>query len=233
MDFIKRISMLVVGFTFVLFAGCGEETVDKEEVVALVNEEEISREDFESTMDHIKERYQMQGIDLEENEDMLQETREGVLDQMISETLLLQKAEEYGIEADEEEVEEEAELIRDEFETEEELQEVLAMYNIDVEELEEEIRKSMVIEELLSELVNDAKLEFTEAELKERYEQELPALEQQAAMEGENGEVPEFEELEEQLERQMTQEKMGEMTDEVLEELREESEIEIFLDWEE
>jgi len=225
---LKRFALVVLSILMVFaFAACGDETADEVDAVAVVNGEEILREDFDQIMEQVKEMYEMQGMDLEEDEEMLEEIKHQLVDEMISELLLLQKAEEENITADQEIVEEQVEAIKAQFDSDEEMEQALAMYNIDPDNLEEEISNAMVIEELMDSMLNEEEIEVTEEELRELYDQQVAMM---GDPEDEDADIPEFEEMKPQLEEMAVQDKMQQQTGSVIEELKEDSEIEILLE---
>ncbi|WP_276207011.1 SurA N-terminal domain-containing protein [Natranaerobius trueperi] len=222
----KKISLLALAILMVVsLVGCGEED---EEVVATVNGEELLRKDFEGVLNHTKEMYEMYGMEIDEDDDeMMEMIEEQAINELITETLLLQEAENEGITVDEEVVEQQIEAIEEEFETEEEMEEMLAMANLDADDLENEIRDSIKIEELVDTLVDEDELEVTDEELEEIYEEQMAMQQGQEGIDEE--ELPELEEMKPQLEEMAKQQKMQKRTGTVIEELREDSDIEILL----
>ena len=74
-----------------------------------------------------------------------------VLDQLISEQLIQQKAQEKGISISQERVDQEIKKIETELGGSDSFQEVLTSQNINLEELEKEIKKQLILEDFLSE----------------------------------------------------------------------------------
>lgn len=74
-----------------------------------------------------------------------------VLDQLIDEQLIQQKAQEKGVSISQERIDQEVEQIETELGGEDSFQEILASQNISLEELKNEIKKQLTLEDLLSE----------------------------------------------------------------------------------
>ncbi|ACB85612.1 SurA N-terminal domain-containing protein [Natranaerobius thermophilus] len=228
---IKKVVLIALSalLLFVLTA-CGND----DEVVAIVNDQELKEEDLDRFKQQLIQMRQLYGMPVdEEDEEQMDELQKEAVEEMVTETVLLQKAEEEGITVDEELVENELEAIENQFESDEQMEEALDMYGLTSEDLESEIRNSYMIEELITGLVDEDDIsqddiEISEEELRERYEHEKS----RATQNGEDEEdFPEFEDRKEELEQQLIDEaKQDKMQDEIInkiDELKEESEIEI------
>lgn len=227
-------------FSFAGCAGCGDST----ETMAVVNGEEITKEEFETNFEQIKIAYENQGASIEGLED---EIREQLLEELINQQILRQEAEKRDIEIDNDEVEKEIKKIKEEFESEEEFNELLDFYGMNREILKENIFFDILVNKLREQVIDKDEIEVTEEELKERYEEEEYMFkEQQEMIDGQiteemreemekqeleelesDKEFEDFEELEPVLRDLIKQEKKQEMFYNIVEELKEESEIEI------
>lgn len=194
------------------------------DAVALVNGEPITRDELDSQMDEMKEFYEMQGIDLdsEEGEEMRAEMEEQLLEDLISQQLVLQAAEAGGFAAEDEEVDAEVQTVKDQFETEEEFTEALAEQDLTEEDFRGQVEEQLVIRAYFEAEMEERETEITEEELEERYQDYLEG-------QPEDEEPASFEEMKDQLEQMAEQEQMQKISEELLEELREDAEIEILL----
>lgn len=107
----KRILALILvlglGLTFL---GCGTTTKDKDEgdstVVAKVNGDKVTKSEFDEVYDQVKQNYYItEEIENDpEQEDMIKELKLDVLEQLIAEKLMAQKAEDAGFVVGDEEL---------------------------------------------------------------------------------------------------------------------------------
>ncbi|PYZ94469.1 hypothetical protein CR194_02750 [Salipaludibacillus keqinensis] len=196
---------------------------DPDETIATVNGEEIVMADMQAQMAQFEQMIAQSGGEMEDEEtaEILMQMQQQVLDNLINQEVLTQKADELDINVDEEEIEEavdaELEQIKAQFEDEEQLEEILEAENTSMEEIEEDIREfyteSMKIEELLTlNHVDEDELSVSEEEVRERYDQ----------MAMQNPEIGEFEDMEDELEEEVKEQKY-------VEQLREEADIEILI----
>ncbi|MFO8009420.1 MAG: SurA N-terminal domain-containing protein [Dehalococcoidia bacterium] len=134
----------------------GEEGTPYEEVVATVNGEEITSEEFVEALEQEKMQYEMQGMDLDspEMEEELHEIEQQVLNNYFIYPLLLeQKAEEEGITVSDEEIEETYQEYVMYFGGEEELEEQMEAANISRGELNEEIVRGISLQKYQTQYV--------------------------------------------------------------------------------
>ncbi len=231
MYFRKWCAALLVLLLTLALVGCGDVELDEEtdrddsaEAVAIVNGEKIPQDEFDELLSMRMEMYEMQ--DMEQNEEEAAEMREMLkqhtLDELITRTVLVQKAEAAGIVADEATVIQEYQMVKDQYE-EEEFQQALEAQNLTPESFKERIALQLVImqfvEEKVDEKVGEEALEASEEELQALYEQHSMQMD----------DPPEFEDVKPQLEEMLRQEKMQELTAEVVDDLVAASEIEILL----
>lgn len=192
-------------------------------VVAVVNDEEINREEFEMYYQHMKSMYEMQGIDLEGEEGMRRHLQEQILSELIGSALIIQEAEREGIKVSEEEVQESYQEILAQYESQEQLEEELSSLNMTLEDLKGNIREELLKEKYRAfyknEKVDEEDLLVSQEELEERYEQHKLYQE----------EMPALEEVEEELREELKEEKLERSLGNYLENLKAESNIEIFL----
>ncbi|WGH84913.1 SurA N-terminal domain-containing protein [Auritidibacter ignavus] len=218
---------------------------DVPDVVATINDTEITKEEFatnyESQYQQMAYQAQMSGSDVDEDQ-LKQES----LEIMIGNELLLQEAEDQDIEVTEDDVDE----FLDDFAKQQGLEsqdELIAQFEeqgMDEEQLREDSKKQVAMDQLIETLDVD---EPSEEELKDLYdeqmEQQKQLMEAQASAdpsaqaedgssESASGEdqLPSFEESKDDLEEQVKLQNENEAITELVEDLREDADIEIFLE---
>ncbi|PXA80166.1 SurA N-terminal domain-containing protein [Auritidibacter sp. NML120636] len=218
---------------------------DVPDVVATINDTEITKEEFatnyESQYQQMAYQAQMSGSDVDEDQ-LKQES----LEIMIGNELLLQEAEDQDIEVTEDDVDE----FLDDFAKQQGLEsqdELIAQFEeqgMDEEQLRDDSKKQVAMDRLIETLDVD---EPSEEELKDLYddqmEQQKQLMEAQASAdpsaqaedgssESASGEdqLPSFEESKDDLEEQVKLQNENEAVTELVEDLREDADIEIFLE---
>ncbi|SDH52017.1 SurA N-terminal domain-containing protein [Alteribacillus bidgolensis] len=194
---------------------------DIPDVVAEVNGEEISKDEFESVYVSTLNTYAMQGMNIEEQDDggkMKQQIQEQTVEQLIGQELLVQEADKRELSASEDEIKEELNSLKEQFGSDEEFQKALESENLSEDELQSDIEKQVKVEKLVKDEAGE--IEVSEDELRDMYEQ------MSQGQQGEEGEdSPSFEEMKPQLEEQMVQQKEGEEIQKLVEELRESGDV--------
>ena len=180
--------------------------------------------DLNARVEQMQAIYEMQGLDLED-EETLRHVERQLLESMINETLLLRGAAEEGISASESEIQAEHEEILARFEDEDALKEVLALQNLTMDDLKEDISQQITIDHYIDwyieKNVDEEELEVTEDEVRALYERYSAQMEE--------GAMPDFEEVRVVLEEEISRQKTAQVVGRLLEELRGKSEIEVFL----
>lgn len=161
----RKILLLLLLLTLVL-AGCTKK--DTGNVVAEVNGEQVTRQEFNEEMEKVKERYQKQGIkfDSESGKKMLQALEADILDQMIQEKVIYQEAKKQGIEVKDEDVKQHLENLKAQY-GEETFNQILEQNGLTVEELEDYFRLQLLEEGLFAKVT--AGIEVTDQELEDYY----------------------------------------------------------------
>ena len=218
-----------------------------EDVVATVNGEVVTEEEFNQAMEQEKMQYQAQGVDLESEEmaEMLADLEEQVLDNyFIISILLEQKAEEQGIEISDEEIEERYQEYAAQFGGEEQLLEAMEDAGLNREDLDEDIIRELTIQNYLDqyletyleenpdERIEADKVELSDEEVEEYYQQMRSQYDEiKEVVEAEDPEVPaeqqemmemQFAQIEEQYGDIMEADDFEEVKPQLEEEMREE-----------
>lgn|GEM_PF-1062873 len=196
---------------------------EDDDVLVRINDEEVLFSEFEEEFERNKlAASQQYGIDLDSEEGavMIPQIQQQAIESLISQNVMLQEAENQGIDVSDEDVEENIANLTEQFGGEEGLEEAMEAEGLDDESLRAFIRENLMIENLFSRNLNMEGIEVTEDEKEAYYAQ----LEENWEEQGQEH-VP-FEEVEEQITQQLQQQKQQEMQMEYLEELMEDSEIE-------
>jgi|SRR5690625_4989553 len=198
---------------------------DVPEIIAEVNGEEITRDEFMNTYIGRYQQAMMQSQMSGEEVDQVQLKQE-VADALIGQQLVIQEAERQGFEASEEEVDETIDelVAQSGAESQEELFEAMEEQDVTEDELISQVEIQVKVEALISSETGD--LEPTDEELEELYESYVAELEE---IQGEDAEIQSFEDLEPQLEQQSIAQKESEAYLSLVEELEADADITNYL----
>jgi peptidyl-prolyl cis-trans isomerase SurA len=193
------------------------------DVVAEVNGEEITKEDFEQTYTNQFQsaamQQQMTGEELDQ-----EQMKKDILDGMISQRLFIQEVDNRDMSASEEEVDEiVGQLVEQNgFESEDELFAAFEEQGMAKEEVISQIETESKIQKMIEEEVGE--VDPTEEELQAMYDQ-MTAQQEESGQ----GEVPSFEEIKPQLEDQVKMEKETMAAQNLASELREDADVTVHL----
>ncbi|WP_342388405.1 SurA N-terminal domain-containing protein [Salinicoccus bachuensis] len=196
---------------------------DVPDVVAEVNGEEITKEEFEQvyTAQFQQAAMQQQMAGEEVDQDQL---KEQVVEGMVSQKLLIQEAGNSDISVPEEEVNETIDQLVEQngLESQDEFFAALEEQGMSEEEVRSQLETELKANKLIAEEAGD--IEPTEEELQTMYD-EMTSMQEESG----EGEVPSFEEVKPQLEDQVKMTKEGEAAQGLVEELREDADVTIHL----
>jgi len=201
-------------------AKLAEQQVEEDEVVAVVNEQELTGVEYNAALSQIQGQMQQMGQD-PTSEEAAEQVKTQALDSLVNQTLIIQKAEEAELDASEEEIDEEFTAFQEQFGGEEAMNEALEAQGMEVETLRDQIAESIKFEKYVTEAVPAE--EPTDEEVQEYYDQA-------AAQSEESGqEMQAFEEVSEQIKQILTEQKQNEQLMAHVEELKADSEIELMI----
>ncbi|SFB05186.1 peptidyl-prolyl cis-trans isomerase SurA [Lentibacillus halodurans] len=196
------------------------------DVVAEVNGEEITKEEFESTYEgqfqQMAMQSQMTGQELDQDQ-LKQQLAEG----MVGTELITQEADKRDYSASDEDVDETLSELAEQngLESKDEFMTALQDQGMGEDEIISQVKTQVKIDKLIAEESGDT--EPSEEELKETYDQ-FKAQQEQMSEDGEQ-EVPSFEEMKPELETQVKNQKETEATQTIIEQLRENADVTINL----
>ncbi|WP_347550876.1 SurA N-terminal domain-containing protein [Pseudalkalibacillus hwajinpoensis] len=191
--------------------------VEEDKVVATVNETEIKGKDYNSMLVQTQLRYTMSGEDPSDSE-VASSIEKEVMDNLIGQELLLQKAKEEGFSASEKEVETELEQIKAQFDGEDQLQEALKAQGLTLEQLESQYEDIVVVDKYVNEKVGTP--DVTEEEMKAFYEEQF-------TKDAEN--PPSYDEMKDRIKDYLVETKTQKKVQEIKDELKKEADIETLL----
>ncbi|TWT03292.1 peptidylprolyl isomerase [Planococcus sp. CPCC 101016] len=193
------------------------------DIVAEVNGEEISKEEFESAYTGQFQQLAMQAQMAGQEVDQTQ-LKEQIAESLVAQKLLVQETENQEITASEEQVNTALEELAKQngLESSEEFLAALEEQGISEEEVMEQVEAQVKVEQLIASETGE--INPTDEEIQTVYD------EAQAQQEESGGEeLPAFEEVKPQLEEQVRMQKEGEATQTLIAQLREEADVTINL----
>lgn len=193
------------------------------DIVAEVNGEEISKEEFESAYTGQFQQLAMQAQMAGQEVDQTQ-LKEQIAESLVAQKLLVQETENQEITASEEQVNTALEELAKQngLESSEEFLAALEEQGISEEEVMEQVEAQVKVEQLIASETGE--INPTDEEIQTVYD------EAQAQQEESGGEeLPAFEEVKPQLEEQVRMQKEGEATQALIAQLREEADVTINL----
>ena len=199
-------------------AKLAEQQVEKNKVVAIVNDEELKGEQYNAALTSIQSQMQQMGQDPSSKESA-EQVKMQALDMVVNQTLILQKAKEVKINASESEIDEDYSAFVEQFGDEKTMKEALKSQNMDVKTVKEKIAESIIFEKYQDKVAPVEKV--TEKEIKEYYDQA-------AAQSKDSGqELPPLEEVSEEIKGMIEQEQQQKLLAAHVEELKADAKIEL------
>lgn len=202
---------------------------DVPDVVAEVNGEEITKDEFETAYTTTLSMFSMQGMNLEEQDEdgeMEAELKASTAEQLVGQRLLVQEAENRDYEADSEEVDEIIDQQKEQFENDEDYQAALEEQGFTEDDFRAQIEESLRVEQLIDE--ESEGIEVSEDEIDEQIvalEEQQAAIAEQAGEDAPEAQTPERDQVEEEV----LAEKENERVQELVTELRDDADVTIHL----
>ena len=187
--------------------------VEEDKVVATVNDKEIKGKDYNSMLVQTQLRYTMSGEDPSDAE-VAKSIEQEVMDNLIGQELLLQKAKEEGFTASDKEVETELEQIKAQFDGEEELKKALEGQGMTLEQLESQYADIVVVDKFVKEKIGTP--DVSEKEVKAFYDEQF-------SKDAEN--PPSFDEMKDRIKDYLVEKKTQEKVQEMKAELMKKAEV--------
>ncbi|KIL46522.1 hypothetical protein KP77_26490 [Jeotgalibacillus alimentarius] len=201
-------------------AALEEQQVAEDEVVLTINGEEILGEEYNAALGSAQNNFQRMGQD-PTTEEAAEQIKTQTIELITNQTLILQKAEEAGLEASEEEIDEEYATFAEQNGGEEALNEIMTAQGMEEAELRDRMADSIKFDKYIEQV----------APVEEPTDEEIQTYYDEAAAQGEEAgqEVPPLEETRDQIVTILTDQQQQELLMAHLEELKAESEIETMI----
>lgn len=188
--------------------------------VAMVNGEEITGSEFNTRIEQTEVLLEQQGQSAQlEDPTVRTQLEQQILDQMITEALFLQDAEEQGITVTTEEVDQQVAALVEQIGGQESFDAEIDRQGITEESLRSDIEEQLITQKYLEANIDISSIEITEAEISAFYDEVA------AQQEG----VPPLAEVEEQIRQQLIQQEQVELVNAYAQQLRADAEIEVLL----
>ncbi|MEX0933839.1 MAG: SurA N-terminal domain-containing protein [Candidatus Paceibacterota bacterium] len=195
----------------------GEEANANETIVATVNGEEISRDDFNALRAQV---IAGQGIDTESmTEQESEEFDTQLVDTLISQRLLQQAVSDSGIIITESQIDEQVNVIKGQFESEQAFNETLSSQGATLADLREQVRSELASQAYFNQELDISSLSASDEEIQVAYDEATAGQEN----------APSLEEVREQALQFVLQQKQQQLINELMQVLRSNAEIEIFI----
>ncbi|WP_411843378.1 SurA N-terminal domain-containing protein [Salinicoccus sp. HZC-1] len=197
------------------------------DVVAEVNGEEVTKEEFkqsyEGQFQQTAMQQQMSGEEVNQDE-----LKKQVADGMVSQELLIQETENRNISAPEEEVNKTIDEIvkQNQMKSQDEFFTAMEEQGMKKDEVMSQVETQVKMNQLIAEETGD--IEPSEEELKGIYDQQKEQMSQMQSEEG-GGEMPSFEEIKPQIKEQVVSQKEGQAAQTLAEELKKKSDVKVNL----
>ncbi|MGO1060167.1 SurA N-terminal domain-containing protein [Planococcus sp. FY231025] len=190
------------------------ELPEEKDVVAVINDEEVLGNVYNSVARQMESTLTSQGQDptTPENAKML---KEQAMEVLVGNRLILQDAEEKGHTADDAAVKERLEELKGQFESEEAMNEALEQSGFTLDDMEEQLHDQVTYENYIAKELKPA--EVTDKEVQEAYDGYAATAE----------EAPALEEMEPAIRQSLEQDKTQQAVSKRIEELKKEAKIDV------
>lgn len=189
-----------------------EELIDKDKVIAKVNDTEILGAAYNPAY---RERKELENFNVDPDEEIdVKKVKEITLDGLIGQELINQETKKLDINVTDEAVEEEVEFLKEQ--EGEALDALLEQFDWTEEDLKNQIKHDLTNNNYIKEKI---KVDVTDEEIKKEYDR----------VKKDTDEVPEFEEVKENIKVQMIKQKQNEELFKHIEKLKEKADVEIMI----
>lgn len=212
---LRKILIIFVSVILIFSAGCS----NKNKAAAVVNGVEIKMDEFESTLEVMKNNLEQQGIDTKSKEaqEYIKQMERQVIDYLIGMELLVQEAVKEGYTVSDEEINTEFDSVKSNYEDENKFNEVLEYNHLTEESFRQMISEELLIDKYIDGVIGEA--EITEEEIREQYDY----------FKGIDSEIGEYDEIKDEIRDMIKLQRKEEATWELVGQLKEKSEITILI----
>ncbi|MCA1056689.1 SurA N-terminal domain-containing protein [Rossellomorea aquimaris] len=194
-----------------------KQKVEKDKVVAIVNDEKLKGEDYNSILSSSQMQFQQMGQD-PTSKKAAEQIKKQTIDSLVGQTLLMQQADEKGYKATDEEINKQLDQVKKQYKTEKEFEKAMKEAGFTMEELKKQVAENIKYTNYVEKEIKVD--EVTEDEMKKVYDQ-------YAGQQGDDQKAPKFEEVKPQIKTQLEQQKKQEQLVKHVEELKKNAKIDI------
>ncbi|TMU88032.1 peptidylprolyl isomerase [Bacillus sp. BHET2] len=196
-----------------------EQKVQKDKIVAIVNDEKIKGDDFNTVLSQSQMQYQQMGQD-PTSKDAAKKIKDQTMDSLVGQTLLMQQADEKGYKATEDEINKQLEEVKKQYEDEKKFEAAMKKAGFTMDELKTQIAENIKYTNYVE---KEIKVEdVTEDEMKKYFDQ-------YASQQGQDQskDAPKFEDVKPQIKTQLEQQKKQEKLVQHVEDLKKNAKIDV------
>ncbi|WP_044337643.1 SurA N-terminal domain-containing protein [Rossellomorea aquimaris] len=196
-----------------------EQKVEKDKIVAIVNDEKIKGEDFNNVLTQSQMQYQQMGQD-PTSKDAAKKIKEQTIDSLVGQTLLMQQADQKGYKASEDEINKQLEEVKKQYGDEKKFEDAMKKAGFTMDELKTQIAENIKYTNYVEKEIKVE--EVSEEEMKKFYDQYASQQGQ-----GESKDAPKFEEVKPQIKTQLEQQKKQEKLVQHVEDLKKNAKVDV------
>jgi FKBP-type peptidyl-prolyl cis-trans isomerase (trigger factor) len=196
-----------------------KQKVEKDKIVAIVNDEKIKGEDFNNVLTQSQMQYQQMGQD-PTSKDAAKKIKDQTIDSIVGQTLLMQQADEKGYKATDDEINKQLEEVKKQYKDDKQFEEAMKKAGFTMDELKTQIAENIKYTNYVEKEINVD--EVTEDEMKKFYDQ-------YASQQGQDQskDAPKFEDVKPQIKTQLEQQKKQEKLVQHVEDLKKNAKIDV------
>ncbi|WP_201715233.1 SurA N-terminal domain-containing protein [Rossellomorea arthrocnemi] len=196
-----------------------EQKVEKDKIVAIVNDEKINGEDFNNVLTQSQMQYQQMGQD-PTSKDAAKKIKDQTIDSIVGQTLLMQQADEKGYKATDDEINKQLEEVKKQYKDDKQFEEAMKKAGFTMDELKTQIAENIKYTNYVDKEIKVS--EVTEDEMKKFYDQ-------YASQQGQDQskDAPKFEDVKPQIKTQLEQQKKQEKLVQHVEDLKKNAKIDV------
>jgi parvulin-like peptidyl-prolyl isomerase len=177
---LNRFAVLVIAFSISILMSCtkGKDTdVNRPIILAKVNGEIITVEDFQKRFDRIKDSYDTISLEISKS---LKEIKKSLLHQLITNIILRQEAVKMNVSVTEDEISTQVEKLKAQYKTDE-LRQVILAKNINITELRKEQEEYLLIKKLTLAVIRQES-HLTDKDLLDYYNKNIDSFKHKKAL---------------------------------------------------
>ncbi|XXM72245.1 SurA N-terminal domain-containing protein [Lysinibacillus sphaericus] len=194
-----------------------KQKVDKDKVVAVVNDEELKGEDYNNILTSSQMQFQQMGQDPTTKE-ASEQIKKQTIDSLVGQTLLMQQADKKGYKASEEEIDKQLDEVKKQYKDEKEFEKAMKEAGFSMKELKTQVAENIKYTNYVEKEIKVD--EVTEDEMKKFYDQF-------ASQQGKDQKAPKFEEVKPQIKQQLEQQKKQEKLVQHVEDLKKNAKVDV------